>query len=95
MSNVNFGSTYKIPLNQWGINNTKKLQLKSIAGSYNGIVTKGKDSCAILSIPDKKDLNFIRKLRKLGFFEFKQFEGEKIPKMSLEEYVKNMVNKKG
>ena len=39
MSDISFKSTYKIPVTQWGINNTKKLQLKSLVESNNGIIT--------------------------------------------------------
>ena len=60
MNNITFGSTYKIPMSQWGINNTKKLQLKNLVSSFNGVVTKGKDSFAVVSIPDKKDIGFMR-----------------------------------
>ena len=33
MTNISFGSTYRIPVSQWGINNTKKLQLKNFISS--------------------------------------------------------------
>ena len=89
MNNITFGSTYKIPMSQWGINNTKKLQLKNLVSSYNGVVTKGKDSFAVVSISDKKDIGFIRKLSKIGSFQYEMFEGEKIPKDSLLSYIKN------
>ena len=87
MSEISFKSTYKIPVTQWGINNTKKIQLKSLINSYNGIITWKKDKFAVVSIPDKKDLGFIRKLMKIGYREYKQFVGEKISKDSLVEYV--------
>ncbi len=89
MNNITFGSTYKIPMSQWGINNTKKLQLKNLVSSFNGVVTKGKDSFAVVSIPDKKDIGFMRKLAKIGSFQYEMFEGEKIPKDSLLSYIKN------
>ena len=87
MSEISFKSTYKIPVTQWGINNTKKIQLKSLINSYNGLFTGKKDKFALVSIPDKKDLGFIRKLMKIGYREYKQFVGEKISKDSLVEYV--------
>ena len=90
MSDISFKSTYKIPVTQWGINNTKKLQLKSLVESNNGIITGKKDKFALVSIPDKKDMGFIRKLMKIGYREYRQFIGEKIPKNSLEEYVDNL-----
>ena len=77
-------------MSQWGINNTKKLKLKSLVRAYNGIVTKGKDNYAVLSIPDKKDKGFLYKLRSLRYFQFEQFEGEKIPKESLLEHIANV-----
>ena len=90
MTNVNFGSTYKIPVSQWGINNTKKILLKNLIASHNGIVTKGKDSYAIVSIADKKDIGFIRKLSKIGYYQYKKFEGENIPKDKMEYYINSL-----
>ena len=87
MSDISFKSTYKIPVTQWGINNTKKLQLKFLVESNNGIITGKKDKFALVSIPDNKDMGFIRKLMKIGYREYKQFVGEKISKDSLVEYV--------
>lgn len=93
MSEISFGSTYKIPVVQWGINNTKKLQFKALIGSYSGeICGKGTDAFALLSIPDKKDLTFVRKLQKIGYNDYLQIEGEKIPKNKLEAYVNNALN---
>ncbi len=95
MSEISFKSTYRIPVNQWGVNNSKKLQLKSLISSYpSWLITKGKDKIAFVSMPDKKDISFIRKLRKIGFLEFLQFEGENIPKDKLENHVKDFLNKK-
>ncbi len=80
MSEISFGSSYKIPVSQWGINNTKKLQLKSLVGSYGGkIGGKGLDSFAVVSMQDKKDMGFIRKLRKIGYFQFEMFENSNFP----------------
>ena len=93
MSDISFKSTFKISVSQWGVNNSKKLQLKSLVSSYNGVVTKGKEQTALVSISDKKDFGFIRKLKKIGYCEFKQIEGENIKKESLEDYVKNFFKK--
>lgn len=80
MSEISFGSSYKIPVSQWGINNTKKMQFKSIVGSYAGkIVGKGNDSFAVLSIPDKKDRSFIEKIRKLGYYKIEMFDNADVP----------------
>lgn len=80
MSQVSFGSSYKIPVSQWGINNTKKMQFKAIVGSYAGkICGKGKDSFAVLSIPDKKDRSFMDKIRKLGYYQLEVYENNSFP----------------
>ena len=80
MSEVSFRSSYKIPVSQWGVNNTKKIQFKSIIGSYAGkICGKGKDAFAILSISDKKDKSFIDKIRKLGYYQFEMFDNNNFP----------------
>ena len=94
MSDISFKSTFKIPVSQWGVNNTKKIQLKSLVSSYpNWLITAGKDKQALISIPDSKDFRFLRKLRKIGYNEFDKFEGENIKKASLEDYVKSFLNK--
>lgn len=94
MSDISFKSTYKIPVNQWGINNSKKLQLKSLVSSYNGLITGKQEKFALLSIPDKKDKGFIQKLFKIGYREYQQFVGEKIANKNLEEYVANLCKQK-
>lgn len=94
MSDISFKSTFKILVNQWGVNNTIKIQLKSLVSSYlNWLITAGKDKLALISIPDSKDFSFLRKLRKIGYNEFDKFEGENIKKASLEDYVKSFLNK--
>ena len=93
MSDISFKSTFKIPVSQWGVNNSKKLQLKSLVSSYNGVVTKGKEQTALVSISDKKDIGFIRKLKKIGYYKFQLIERENIKKDSLVDYVKNFFNK--
>lgn len=88
MTEISFGSTYKIPLKQWSVNNTKKTQLKTMISSYgNYLIKSGKDPYALVSIADKKDMNFMRKLKKLGFFAYQMFEGENIKKEALEKYI--------
>ena len=94
MSDISFKSTFKIPVNQWGVNNSKKLQLKSLVSSYpHWLIANGKDKQAYLSIPDSKDFSFIRKLKKIGYYEFDQFEGQAPKKTNLESYVKKFFNK--
>ena len=88
MTEISFGSTYKIPLKQWGVNNTKKTQLKTMVSSYgNYLIKSGKDPYALVSIANKNDMNFIRKLKRLGYYAYQMFEGENIKKDALERYI--------
>ena len=83
MTEISFGSTYKIPLKQWGVNNTKKM----VSSYGNYLIKSGKDPYALVSMANKNDLNFIRKLKKLGYYAYQMFEGENIKKDALERYI--------
>ena len=90
MTEVNFGSTYRIPITQAGVNNSKKLRLRSLISSYpNSLIGKSKTSYARLSIPNEQDNAFIRKLREIGYRIYQVFEGENISKEKLDDYIKN------
>ena len=87
MSEISFSSTYRIPVMQQGINSTKKMQLKSLITSYNGIVGTGNTGYARVSMGNDKDIAFIRKLKDIGYRVYQQFRGENIGKNNLDEYI--------
>lgn len=100
MTEINFGSTYRIPVSQPGINKAKKIGLKSLVDSYGGLVGTGNTGYARVSIPNEKDTKFLQKLRSLGYKIYQVFEGEKISKKDLDDYIKkalasNEYNQKG
>ena len=67
MTEINFTSTYRIPITQAGINSAKKTRLKELIESYpNGLIGKSKTGNARISIPDSEDATFIGKLKKIG-----------------------------
>lgn len=92
MTEINFGSTYRIPITQQGINKAKKVQLKSLIDSYGGLVGTGNTGYARVSMPNSKDESFLRELKKIGYKIFQEFEGESIPKKNLDDYIKPLLD---
>lgn len=94
MNEISFGSTYRIPITQQGINKAKKIRLKSLVSSYpNGLVGNGNVGYARISIPNEKDNAFIRKLKGIGYRVYQIFDGENISKEHLDEYIKTCLVK--
>jgi hypothetical protein len=93
MTEINFTSTYRIPISQAGINPVKKTKLKELIETYpNGLVGNSKKGHARVSIPDSEDGNFIDKLKKLGYSVYQKFEGENIPKEDLDVFIKEKLD---
>ncbi len=93
MTNVNFGSTYRIKVTQAGINSAKKARLSELVKSYpNGMVGKGKDGYARLSIPESEDNAFVTKLKNIGYKIFQIFEEHNIDKRELDYYIKEQLD---
>lgn len=87
--NINFTSTYRIPITQAGTNNAKKDKLRNLVSLYpNSIVSKQKTGFARLSIPNTEDAKFEGKLKGIGYKVFQKFDGENVPKDLLDEYIK-------
>ena len=92
MTEINFGSTYRIPITQQGINKAKKVQLKSLIDSYGGLVGTGNTGYARVSMPNSKDEFFLRELKKIGYKVFQEFEGENIQRKNLDDYIKPLLD---
>lgn len=93
MTDVTFGSTYRIPISQAGINSAKKAKLRELIESYpNGLIGKSKVGHARISIADSEDATFIGKLRKIGYKVYQKFEGENIDKEDLDIFIKERLD---
>lgn len=93
MSQISFGSTYRIPVTQPGVNNAKKEKLRIFVESYeNGIVGKSKTGYARVSVPDSMDEKFVSKLKSIGYKVFQKFEGNNISKENLDAYIKERLD---
>lgn len=93
MTEINFTSTYRIPISQPGINAAKKARLKELIQSHpNGMIGNSKVGNARVSMADSEDAKFIQKLKTIGYKVFQKFEGENVPKENLDVYIKERLD---
>lgn len=93
MKNINFGSTFRIPVSQPGVNSAKKERLKQFIASYeNGLIGSSKTGYARVSISDSEDADFVRRLKQVGYKIFQKFDGENIPKNEIDSFIKTKLN---
>lgn len=91
MSEVSFGSTYKIPLVEQNISRAKRQALKDMASKYQNVLyPKGEQGNVRVSIRKRLDEGFEQKLRRIGFKVFQKFERHNVPKTDgqMDEYIK-------
>lgn len=86
--NVNFGSTYRIPISQPGVNNAKKERLRELTSEYDGLISSSKTGAARVSIENKLDEKFEKKLRGIGYKEYQKFPAEKLSKDEIDLYIR-------
>ena len=93
MFTLSFGSTYRIPVTQAGVNNSKKEKLRNLVESYpNGLIGKGKTGYARVSVPESLDSDFESKLKKIGYKVFQKFDGHDISKDSMDSFIKEKLD---
>lgn len=93
MTEINFTSTYRIPITQAGVNSAKKAKLKELIQSYpNGLIGNSKVGNARVSVADSEDATFVQKLKAIGYKVFQKFEGENIPKEEMDVYIKERLD---
>lgn len=93
MTEINFGSTYRIPITHAGINAAKKEKLRCLVLSYpNSLISKNKTGYARVSMPNDQDADFIRRLKGIGYKVFQKFEGENINSSDLDVFIKRKLD---
>ena len=93
IDNISFGSTFRIPVSQPGINAAKKAKLRTLIESYpNGLIGKNKTGNARVSMPNSEDATFIQKLKTIGYKVFQKFEAEDVPKRDIDKYIKRALD---
>ena len=85
MRDIPFGSTYRIPITQPGINSAKKGALKMMVSKYQNVLyPNGNNGNVRVSVRQRLDNDFEQKLKRLGFKIFQKFERNNVPKTEFE-----------
>lgn len=90
MTEINFKSTFRIPVTQPGMNAAKKKSLKNMASEYkNSLAGNGNTGFVRVSIPENEDTNFVQQLKTIGCKIYQVFEKHNINKNEIDEYIKD------
>ena len=91
MSEISFGSTYRIPLVAQNITPAKRDALKTMASKYQNVLyPNGNQGNVRVSIRKRLDEGFEQKLRQLGFKVYQKFSRHNVPKTAgkMDNYIK-------
>ena len=95
MTEINFKSTYRIPITQAGMNSAKKKALKSMVLGYeNSLVGNGNTGFARVSIPKSEDNIFVQKLKQIGCKIYQVFDEHNLNLSEIDEYIKDALNQR-
>lgn len=93
MAIISFGSTYRIPVTQAGVNSSKKEKLRTLIESYpNGSIGKSKTGYARVSVPEELDNSFEAKLKGLGYRVFQKFDAHDLSKDDMDKFIKEKLD---
>ena len=83
--NVSFTSTYRIPLVEQHMNQSKREALKKMASKYQNVLfPQGNQGYVRVSIRKKLDDGFEKKLREIGVRIYQKFDRHNCPKSEFE-----------
>lgn len=86
--NISFGSTYRVPITQPGVNNAKKEKLRQLAQEYDGLISSSKTGALRVSLPNELDGKFEQELKNIGYKQYQKFDGENIPADKIDKYIR-------
>lgn len=92
---VSFGSTYRIPLKQAGINGAKKERLREfITNKFtNSLVSADNNNgTARISVPQENDEFVERSIKSMGFKVFQKFDLQNINKFNMDAEIKKLLD---
>ena len=89
MAQINFTSTYRIPITQTGVTKGRKTKLREIIGEYpNALITNNNSGNVRISLFNFQDAKFEQQLKSIGYRTYQKFDGENIPKEEVDSYIK-------
>lgn len=80
---INFGSTYRIPITHPGINKAKKIRLREFITSERGLAPSSSGGYCRISMPQEKDASFEQQLRQLGYRAWQKFDAHSVPNQAV------------
>lgn len=86
--NISFGSTYRVPITQTGVNNAKKEKLKNLSNQYNGLISSSKTGALRVSLPNELDAQFEKDLKSIGYKQYQKFDAENLPADKIDKYIR-------
>ena len=86
--NISFGSTYRIPITQPGVNNAKKEKLRTLTQQYGGLISSSKTGAARVSLPDRLDEKFEKDLKNIGYKQYQKFPAENLSNDEIDLYIR-------
>ena len=95
MTDVSFGSTYRIPLVVQNISAAKRDALKKAADKYQNVLyPAGNCGYVRVSIRKRLDNRFESELRQIGFKVFQKFDRHNVPKTDgmMDTYIKEQLD---
>ena len=89
---VSFGSIYRIPITQPGVNSAKKERLRELADKYDGLIGRDNKSSARICVPNELDSTLEKDIKDIGYRAYQKLEGEYVPKSELDSYIKRRLD---
>ena len=93
-NNVNFTSTYRIPLVEQNVTSAKRESLKKFASKYQNVLyPNGNQGSVRVSIRKRLDVGFEQKIKQIGFKVFQKFERHNVPKTNsqMDNYIRESI----
>lgn len=93
ISEVSFGSTYRIPITQPGINKPKKAALRKFIKQFQNYLIPSSDTGYIrLSVRKRLDERVEAGLKSMGFSSYQKFDRHNIHKKNIDQFIKDAIN---
>lgn len=86
--NISFGSTYRVPICQSGVNKAKKEKIKDLAVQYNGLISSSKTGALRVSLPNELDEQFEKDLKNISYKQYQKFDAENLPADKIDKYIR-------
>lgn len=93
MDKISFGSTFRFPITQAGINPAKKEKLRTFVLQYpNHLISSSNTGSCRISVPEADDDKLVSGLKQLGYKIYQKFNAHNVDKSEIDEFIKASMN---